>query len=159
MCWDRADDFVQSIFVKCSRPHHCHRLTFQPSTHANTSLGQRSLTRRRGPISSLEKLGELLAVVVHIVLVKFWHLSLSSSTGKFSENSVVDFLRGLWLAVLHKFCSRIVMVSTATSRIGPPTSTTRNLNSEKHILQVSAQDPHAMLSCSCQKRTPLRAFG
>ena len=40
--------------------------------------------------------------------------------------------------------------STATSRIGPPASTTRNLDMEKHIAQVSAQDPHTMLSCSCR---------
>ena len=123
----------------------------------------------------------IVATPFFIVLVKFWHrlralhvhiccfqtvlsgrrgridqvllcfLSLSSSTEKFSANSVVDFLRKLWLAVLHKFCSRFVAVSTATSRIGPPASTTRNLDMEKHIAQVSAQDPHAMVSCSCQE--------
>ena len=144
---------MQSIFVKRSRPHHCHRLTSQLSTHTNTSLGQRSLTRWRGPTSSQEMLGQLWAVVVHIVATpcfiyssKFWHrlraphvhiccfatvlsgrrgriaqvllwfLSLSSSTGKFSANSVVGFLRKLWLAVLHKFSSQFVVVSTATSR-------------------------------------------
>ena len=71
---------MQSIFVKRSRPHLCHRLTSQPSTHTNTSLGQRSLTRRRGPASSQERLGRRWAVVVHnaatpcfIVFVKFWH--------------------------------------------------------------------------------------
>ena len=86
-----------------------------------------------------------------IVQVLLWFLSLSSSTGKFSPNSVVDFLRKIWLAVLHKFCSRFVVVSTATSRIGPPATTKRNLDMEMHIAHVSAQDPHVMLSCSCQK--------
>ena len=86
--------------------------------------------------------------IAHVLL---WFLSLSSSTEKFSANSVLEFLRKLWLAVLHKCCSRFVMVSTATSRIGPPAATTRNLDMEEHIAQVSAQDPHAMFSCCCQK--------
>ena len=55
---------MQSIFVKRSRLHHCHRLTSQLTTHTNTSLGQRSLTRRRGPRNSQEILGQLWAVVV-----------------------------------------------------------------------------------------------
>ena len=62
---------MQSIFAKRSRPHHCHRPTSQPSTHTNTSLGQRSLTRRRSPTSSQEILGQLWAVVVHIVAASF----------------------------------------------------------------------------------------
>ena len=72
--------FAKPFFVKRSRHHHCHCLTSQPSTHSNTSLGQRSLTRRRGPTSSQEMLCQLWVVVVHIVgtpcfivLVKFWH--------------------------------------------------------------------------------------
>ena len=72
--------FAKPFFVKRSRHHHCHCLTSQPSTHSITSLGQRSLTRRRGPTSSQEMLGQLWVVVVHIVgtpcfivLVKFWH--------------------------------------------------------------------------------------
>ena len=73
-----------------------------------------------------------------------WFLSLSSSTGEFSANSVLEFVRKLWLAVLHKFCSRFVMVSTATFRIGPPAATTRNLDMEEHIAHASTQDTHAM---------------
>ena len=45
---------IFSIFVKHSRPHHCHRLTSQLSSQTNTSLCQRSSSRRRGPTSSQE---------------------------------------------------------------------------------------------------------
>ena len=148
---------MQSIFVKRSRPHHFHRLTSQPATHTRTSLGQTSLTRRRSPTSSQQILGQLWAVVVHIVATPFSSYSSRSGNvgelrmcisaasqlcclaavvglpkfcggvcrcraplGSFSANSVVDFLRKRCLAVLHKFCSGCVVVSTSTSRIGPP---------------------------------------
>ena len=172
---------MQSIFAKRPRPHHCHRLTshdayqhvsgseiFDSLAKSNkqsrntwSALG-RGRPHRRRVIFHRHRLRTLH---VHICCfptvlsgrrgrsaqVLLWFLSLSSSTGKFSANSVVDFLRKLGLAVLHKFCSRFVVVSTATSRIGPPASTTRDLDMEKHIAQISAQDPHALLVCSCQK--------
>ena len=79
-------DLRTAFFVKRSRHHHCNRQTFQPSTRTSTSLGQRSLTRRRGPPSGQEMLGQLWVVVVHIVgtpcfivLVRFWHRSPSSA--------------------------------------------------------------------------------
>ena len=86
----------------------------------------------------------LSARLCRVAQVLLWFLSLPSSTGRFSAYSVLELLRKLSLAVLHKFCSRFVMVSTAKSRSGPPAATTRNLDLEEHVAQVS-------VSCSCQK--------
>ena len=58
-------------------------------------------------------------------------LSLSSSSGKLSANSELEFLRKLWLAVLHKFCRSIRHGFHPTSRI---------LDMEERVAQVSAQD-------------------
>ena len=104
--------FRKAFFVKRSRPHHCHRLTSQPSVHTNTSLGQRSLTRLRGPTSSQEMLGQLWVVVVHIVatpcfivLVMFWHRSRALHVHNCCFPTVLSGRRGRIAHVLLWFLS------------------------------------------------------
>ena len=129
--WTELKDFCQPL---ASSP--LPSSDIQPSTHTNMSLGQRSLTRRRGTSSQGMLVSGRWGRIAKALL---WFLSLSMSTGEFWANSVLELLRKLWLAFLQKFRSRFVMFSTATSRIEPPTSTTRNLEVEEHIAQVSAQ--------------------
>ena len=168
--------------------HFCHALTSSPLPSSDIPAfdayehGQRSLTRRRGPTSSQELLGQLWAVVIQIVaspcfilLVKFWHrlralhvhiccfptvlsgcrgriaqvllwfLSLSSSTGKFSAKSLVDSC-----AI---FGSLSCSSSPADSLWFPP----HDISTWRSTLpKSSAQDPHAMLSCSRKKNELVR---
>ena len=131
------------------QPHNCHRLTSHPSTRTNMSLGQRSSTRRRGPTSSQEMLGQFWVVVVHIVatpcfivLVKFWHHSRALHVNICCFPTVLSDRRGRIAQVVLWFLS----LSSSTVEFSANTAS-RSLFSQSTKKQFIVHHSSTALGC------------